>query len=179
MGEEEVFGDGVGGGEEAADDGAAVAIVAADHGICGESGGEIFVVFPSEVEGGGHSVVDVAGGAISLADHNVVVLFDPGVSFVSGEPIASFEADGFVEIKLINNDGPEETGEGVGGADDVGVRVGERDVEFDNLAEFVAWHGGEGGDEGGDGGEPADVFIADPAFAQRFALGVAGEEAAM
>jgi len=76
-------------------------------------------------------------------------------------------------------DEAQEPGEAIGSAEDVRVAMGEADVVFDCLAEFVDGEIGEGCDEGGDLGEAADVFVLDAAFEGSFSLGVAGEESAV
>ena len=64
----------VGGGEQCADDGTPMAVVAATVSVGDESGAEVVVVFPSKVEGGGKGVGDVAGGAEDAADDDFIRL---------------------------------------------------------------------------------------------------------
>ena len=75
----------------------AVAVVPSDHGVRGDGGIEILVVFPSEVEGGGHGFGDVAGRAEALADHVGIGLGRPFLCLCSGNPITSFPLDGLTQ----------------------------------------------------------------------------------
>lgn len=110
-----------------------MAVISADHGVCGDGGVEVVVVFPGEVEGGGHGLGDVAGGAEALADDVGVWLGGPFFGFGAGEPVAGFVLDGLAEGEALV-EAEEEAGEGVCGAEDVLVGVGEADVLLDGGA---------------------------------------------
>lgn len=66
------------GGHEGTDDGATMAVVAPHFGVGGDRTDQVVVVFPGEVESGGKGLVDVAGGAEALANHDAVGLAGPG-----------------------------------------------------------------------------------------------------
>ena len=100
------------------------------------------MVFPGKVERGREGLVDVAGGAESLADDDPVGLAGPVVGFASGEPIAGGGHESFAERNTIG-DRLEEAGEAVGGAEDIGVSVREGDVILDGLAMVTGREGGE------------------------------------
>lgn len=155
-----------------------MAVVTADHGVCGDAGGEVSVIFPCEVEGGGHGLSDVAGGAEALADDVGVWLGGPFFRLGARDPVSSLADDCVPEWHALS-DAEEEAGEGVCGAENIRVGVGEADVFLDRGAELGEVFVREDVAEGGDLGEAADVFILDGAFPGGFPLGVAGEESAV
>ena len=65
-----------------------------------------------------------------MADDVSVGLGAPFIGFFSGDPVARFFLDGFAEGHAFV-DAEDEAGEGIGGAEDVCVGVGEADVLFD------------------------------------------------
>lgn len=65
--------------EEAAHDGSSVAVVASAHGIGSYPLRKVLMVFPGEEKGGGHGLIDIAGGAeFSPNDFEVVFVFPAG-----------------------------------------------------------------------------------------------------
>jgi hypothetical protein len=155
-----------------------VAVVAADHGVGGDGGVEIVMVFPCEVERGWHGLGDVAGGAEALADDVRVRLGAPFLRFGAGDPVTGFFLDGFPEGEAFV-DAENEAGEGIGSAEDVCVSVSEADVFLHGSAELGEVEVLQDKAEGGDLGEAADMLIVDGAFAGVFSLGVFGEKAAV
>ncbi len=82
---------------ETADDSAPVAAVSAGSGIGQNSGVQVIVIFPSEVECCRESLVDVTGGAQNLANDHAVGPRLPAGGFSRGEPIARRRHESFAE----------------------------------------------------------------------------------
>ena len=155
-----------------------MAVVAADHGIGEDARLEVVVILPGEVERGRHRLGDVAGGAEALADDVGVGLRQPGVRLVAGNPIAGLAADGIAHGKPLA-DAEQQAGEGVRGAEHVGVGVRQADVFLHRGAEFGKIGLPQDEAERGHLGESADVLVLDGAFPGRLAHRIAGEESAM
>lgn len=163
--------------QEGADDGAAVAVVASDVGVGDEAGFEVAGIFPGEVEGGGEGFVDVAGGADTTTDDDVVGIAGPELGFAFGEPGGAVSEDGIAQRGAVD-DGAGHFDQGIGGGEDFGGAMGECDMSADGLlsgGEIAS----EVGAEESDVGEAADVDVVGGALVRGGAASVGGEEAAV
>lgn len=120
-------------------------------------------------------MINIAGGAESLADGGAVWLARPGFGLASGKPVACGFHECFAKGRALA-DRLDEAGEAVCRAENIGVAVGQGDMLFDSLSVIARW---ESCDESWGGGETSNVFIRDAAFEEFFAGSVAIEESTM
>ena len=154
-----------------------MAVVAAAEGIGEDAGGEIVVVPPSQDEGGGEGVGDVAGGGEAGADDGTIGKIGPTGKLGRRDPVGRL-----LENRLPQSPAPadadEDPHEGIGGGENVAVFVRQVHMLADDCPQ-VGVAVAEGRHERRHRHEPADVFVADAAVDRLAAMGEVREEVAV
>ena len=162
------------GSEQRPDDGAAVAVVAADVRVGDDASFEIGRVFPREVKRSREGVGDVAGGAHAMADDDFIGFARPLVGLALREPIGAVPEDRFAEI------GPgegvaEDSCEGVASGEDFVAPMGQRDM-LPHCGADGSHVRSEACAQDAHMRETADVDVAAGALSRSDAAGVCGEK---